>query len=1280
MKRNLLIAVLVLTLCVVVFAACNKTKEPTHLDPVNPDSIAYDGDTLSWGAVDHAESYWVYLDNNENYYVAQENSMNLRLSQDVTFYVLAVANNADYISAETKSAASFTYIPMIESIGVEKRTTDKLVGQNAEEYQSSFDHFTWQAVEKAEYYSLKENGATETVSYKPDQNTGVLKQPIGATFDEKGGKASLQIMPMSDEPRTYSHWSEVKTVTVLADPSKFAYNREADLISWSPIANTLGYEVKVGVDPASIEEWRYISGNYYVYGEVDANGNLVNSFKSWVKAVGNIENDILDSRLVTRSYQQLAPLDGLTVEFGDIKWTPSPVATEYQVRVSVQRVDENDQEYTQNLVDTVVTESLYSGDYEAFYNERTLGGNKSYVPCTYTAFVRPVIASSEAEDVVSYANWSTIDYNLLETPQIDYSGNETFTWNSITGAATYNVWLYRNGVNIVNGTRTEDNQLLFNYNFSAVPGTYELKVAALSGDETASSGTNASRKSEAFVVVVVAAPTEYTIISSTYDVQSGASQTEDGKSELNIFFNDVYGADYYVASHYYDYKYVDTDGDGEYDVVTDGQDSSTKLVRQSINVADTTGDDVSKGKHDVNINSIIADETGRTDTVYLYAKSSLVGKYVEYVKLTDNTYGFREAEGKTKMIVLDGDDSTPVEITKLPTPTDTAVNGNVVSWARVSRSSGYSVKVVCTTNEEYSFVQKVYSDRYTLKIKEAGEYNIYVKALGNGDIILDSIYGSPISVIKLPAVEGLKVIDAAGNTQLTWDESSFTYKGVEYSAKGYEVRIGNRVLPRVENNFVNLEQYKQFLTTVGTAITVTALGDNTTEGEDNKILLDAERSSTITLFKLARPLNVTVQSNMITWGAGDNNAQLYKIYDGDTLIGETAATTFAITPENGFTKDKYADGKQLNLTVVALRNANEYKKVDSIEDNGYFVDSEASVMTTVNMLAMPKVTVKQDTGAATWRKVVGATSYLVKVSVVGVDGSSMNYNVSDITDADELSFTPSILAQDGETVRISVTAIGNNLRYFNSLSYYYDTKVEQLSTPALNDESKPFTVTVNKNTDGVPTSVTIHVSDADKDETERTLGRGYYVNVGGVDHFVSKESGDLTIENLEVATYLIKVCAAGGNYKGEVVDQGDTNVVYLNSPYIGGYTFTVLGAPIASDVDVSYGGLGDLNKRVVSFAAIPQAVGYKLDYVYRKLKVATDITEEAQYVDGQTGSITLTVGSNTANAWVDDEGTVRFVLDGIDNDVDNIRLIVSVLGDDVNSTSNTSTVVSYDVR
>jgi hypothetical protein len=123
-----------------------------------------------------------------------------------------------------------------------------------------------------------------------------------------------------------------------------------------------------------------------------------------------------------------------------------------------------------------------------------------------------------------------------------------------------------------------------------------------------------------------------------------------------------------------------------------------------------------------------------------------------------------------------------------------------------------------------------------------------------------------------------------------------------------------------------------------------------------------------------------------------------------------------------------------------------------------------------------------------------------------------------------------------------------------------------------------------------------------------------------------------------------------------------------------------LGAPIASDVDVSYGGLGDLNKRVVSFAAIPQAVGYKLDYVYRKLQGATDITEEAQYEDVQTGSITLTVGSNTANAWVDDEGTVRFVLDGIDNDVDNIRLIVSVLGDDVNSTSNTSTVVSYDVR
>lgn len=1300
MKKTLyltIISILVLVLCATAFAACkNKNKEPEHLKPVDGATITYDGDVLEWGAVDHAEGYYVYLNDSTEYYATEEAKMSLRLSEDVTFSILSVANNADYISAESKGSASFTYVPMVESIGVRKRTTDKLVGQDVTANDTSFDYFTWEAVASADYYLLKENGETETRSFQPDVNEGVLVQPIGADFDGDGGVASLSVKPQSEKPNTYSHWSDEKTVTVLADPTNFGYNSDNSRISWKNVSNATVYEVKVGQDLDAIEEWKAVTNNFYVYGE------NVSSFKMGVKAIGNYDNDVLDSRLVTRGFQQLPALQGIAVNFGELVWNPVATVGEYQVRISVNKAD-GDRVYAENLVDTVVTGSSFIGTYEALLDQETIGSSVVYRPSTYTAYVRPIIASSEAEDVVTFANWTKAEFSLLQTPTLTYSGNEAFTWDSIPGAAGYNIWLYRNGVNVHNKTYTEDNELRFQYNFSKNSGTYELRIAALAGVDNNASGNNGSRKSDAFTIIVISAPTEYTLMSSDYDIETDASQTPDNYSELNFFFNDVYGADYYVASHFYDYKYVDGDGDGNIDIEVDSQDASTKLARQTINAVNTVGENAAKGKYNVNVNSVIADETGRTDTVYLYAKSSLAtytqvdehGETVEYItyvekyKISDNTYGFRKAvddEGKpvvSNMLIMNGDDSTPIEITKLATPQKVTLKGTSITWDKVSRASGYQVKIICKDHPERNFVADVYANHYDLALYQEGEYEIYVRTKGNGNVLLNSVFGSPLTLIKLPAVEDVRVENQGGNTVLAWGTSKFTYGDVDYFAQRYEVRVGNYLLYNDNANFFNLEGQKQFFSSEGSACTVTAISNNY-EISDHAFVLSAEKSKTINIFKLGVPQNLTMQSNILTWSY-DGNAKGFKVYDGNTEVARTTATQLAITAENGFVQSIYS-GKQCLFRVVAVMDitngssdTNPYKMAGN--SNAYYVDSEESVQLSINMLSTPDVKVAKNTGAATWDKVVGATSYLVKVKDI-TTGAEMNYNVSDYSNANSISFVPTVLTGDGSSVRISVTAIGNNIKYFNSFPFSYVTSVEKLGALKKKD-GKTFEIKVNYNElTGVATSFTVHVFDADEPAGTRTKGRGYIVNIGGLEHFTA--DGDYTVENLNAGNYVINVCAAGNNYEGEVNVDGDDNLLYINGDYEEGLerSIYVLGAPIADEVSVSYGGLGDLTKRLVYFAAVPNAKGYKLTYKYQKLETSGEYVD----IEDANGKIEFNVGANTTKGYVekqfdDDEiGRVCFVLEGIDADVDLAVITVQVLGDGINSVSNTQTTVSYVVR
>lgn len=702
---------------------------------------------------------------------------------------------------------------------------------------------------------------------------------------------------------------------------------------------------------------------------------------------------------------------------------------------------------------------------------------------------------------------------------------------------------------------------------------------------------------------------------------------------------------------------------------------STVLEYETINYTVTADNESDMGDNKFTINSMVVNPEGFTRTVYIYFRSTLDGKYVKFDEMT-NKYVALDEDETSDTVVLNGNDSTPIVLTKLAAPSGLTLAGNDLTWNRVSRASGYQLKIVCTSDDtvETQFYE-IYGTRYNISLNEVGAYDIFVCAMGNDNVILTSNYSNPVRVIKLPPVTDLTVdVDGSGATMLNWQPATFRFNDVDYSAKGYEVKLNTHVeylneANNILNNSLSLTNMLQYLTTEGTTCSVKALGQNT--DINGVVLLDSIECPNITLFKLARPTALIANADSLTWN-GVSSAQAYDVYNADTYLGRVETTGFAFTRQslnlNDPSSDNYYGGAHFEFSVRAVR-------VDLVREdlpNSYYVPSEESSLLAIDMLATPQVKVDQDSGTASWESDPRAASYLVNVTE---GATTYSYAVANI--GNTISHTPTVSAPDGANVRISVSAIGDNIDYLNSFAFAYSTDIVKLQPLATDADGNAFTIDVEHDADG-KTSFTINIVDKDADPS--TLGRGYFVNIGGVDVFTA--SGQYTVESLAVGEYRIKVCAAGNNYSGEVLDQSESNTLYINSDYSAEQIIYVLAAPNPSQVYVSTGGLGDITKRVVSFKAVEAAKGYKISYTYRKLIAAGSLQEEAQYQDleGYPQSVTLEVGSDIPGVAFVEDNKVNFVIDGIDGNVDNIIISITVLGDDEGSISSSITSVSYDVR
>lgn len=129
----------------------------------------------------------------------------------------------------------------------------------------------------------------------------------------------------------------------------------------------------------------------------------------------------------------------------------------------------------------------------------------------------------------------------------------------------------------------------------------------------------------------------------------------------------------------------------------------------------------------------------------------------------------------------------PSDNTKLSTPTDISISGNVVSWTSVTNADYYDVFI----DDKYEAT--VSQTSYTIEITEKGEYKIAIGALSIGNRYEASDLSEPVTYTVMKTVLGTPEITIRGS-KISWN--------VVKGATSYEIYVNET---KVDNPMITME-------------------------------------------------------------------------------------------------------------------------------------------------------------------------------------------------------------------------------------------------------------------------------------------------------------------------------------------------------------------------------------------------------------------------------------------------------------------------------------------
>ncbi len=901
-------------------------------------NLTYNGETITWTSVKNTKNYKININGTEAIVSQAEGTVSYRYD--------AGGENFDFsIEAVIKEGSDKnpTYQIRFQNIG---QVTGLAVEQGS---------LTWEALADAEKYEVMYNG-------------DIVSSNVGTTsYAMQAGEFSYKVRALKGVAEStdgnipyYSVWSEAITGTVLSAPKNLTYDSE--VFTWEKVNGASSYTIKIGNEEFTTSSNRY----EYIAGQED--------FSVSVCAVGNATEKVYTSQYSeAKEYVHIAPIEGLNVVDGILKWTASENAVRYKIKIN----------------GIINNEELTTNSYSA------LSSGSSY-----RIQLLPI-----GESDFYFSHWSNeITVNILRSPVVNY-GDGVIRWNQVTGCAGYELKITKND-EVVHTTAVGEETFVYEYAFEDV-GDYLVSVKATA---LGTGGVYESKYSTEYPVKRLATPSNEQVINRPLEQNqvsvnftpsvgaSGYALLADGVEIATITNGSTFSVDLSKMTNKTEESVVNFKIVARGSVTTEGAILDCKVPLEFNVTKLATPQNLT-----ISGNQISWDSVNHTSKYVLTIDGKRTEVTTTSFTLTDLSSGMHsvyvQAMGNGEEVITGGF-SNSLALKKLETPASLVITNGLLTWGTVADATAY--KVVLGTETYNADATAFDLLGYESYISEGKGTQISVYAIGNGTDVINSDVSATKTISKYNRPTNVKV----NGDSLVWNPSSVD----SINCNSYKLLIskdgGAEYTEQVTGSSYSMSNF----TPGNYTVKVVALGDYVQT-------VNSPASNEFTFTKLAPITEVTKNGNAYTWEA-IAGASKYEI-----KLSKDATWTTVNT--NSYTPTFTTEG-EFEVSIRAIGNG-----ADIIDSNVYSFTQRVTRLTQpVKQDAMTnsnafKVEVSGNTVTVTVKKQDGATGY--KLFVGGIERNNV---ISETSTEIVYSYTMTTV---GATYKVQVQVLGNQ---FNSSGIY----------------------------------------------------------------------------------------------------------------------------------------------------------------------------------------------------------------------------------------------------
>lgn len=921
----LLIVALLVGLFFIIYSCVSGDEEGA--DSIT--NLKYNGETISWTSVNDAKNYKVNINGAESIIAQASGTVTMRYDskgEDFDFSIEAVIEEGS--DENPTYAIRFTNIGQVKNLKLENGI------------------LVWDALATAEKYEIMYNG--DIVS--SDVGTNKYEASVGA-FSYKVRGLKGQAESVDGNNAYFSIWSDSLTGEILTAPTNLNYDSEK--FTWDKVDNATSYVIKIGGEEFTTTQNRY----NYAAGKED--------FSVSVLAVGDESKNVYRSKYCDeKKYTYIAPIEGLNVVDGVLKWTASENAVGYRVKVN----------------GIVLNEDLKTNEFAAISS-----GN------SYRIQILPIGKSD-----FYFSTWSSeITVNILRSPVVSY-GDSVIKWGQVAGASGYELRITK-GDEVIYTTSVGEEVFVYNYAFEDA-GEYSVQVKATS---LGVGGVYESKFSAPYSVRRLGTPTNEVIenrpleqnqVSVSFTPCAGAtgySLLANGAEIATIKTGSTFSVDLSKLTGY-------DESTVNFKIVAKGGVTSTGAILESSKVLEFTVTKLATPQNLViNGTQLSWDAVNRTSKYVL----TIDGKRTE---VTTTSFTLTELAAGTHSIyvqamgngseVITGGFSNELEIKKLATPSALNIKDGLISWGQVSGATAY--KVILGTETYNTDTTSFDLEGYISSIQEGQGTQISVYAIGNGSNVIDSDVSATRTISRYARPTNVQV----NGDVLVWNPSSLN----SVNCNQYIITIVDMVNFTTNTVIVTGTSYQMSNFAAGNyTVSVVALGDNVNT-------LNSPDSAEFVFTKLGNITNLVKNGATISWDEVLNaNGYEYKLSKDATWVRIT---------ENSISPVFNTEG-EFEISIRALGNG-----INVISSDIYSFTQRVRRLTqpviddTMSNVNAFKVEVSGNLVTVTVKKQSGAIDY--KMYVGGIERDDV------ISESDTEIVFQFVMTTVGASYSIQVQAVG----------------------------------------------------------------------------------------------------------------------------------------------------------------------------------------------------------------------------------------------------------------